>query len=321
MPEINLKAYTTEIKEIESAICTQKRLMVQHRKLLDIQKPKAPEKKNIDMPKGPVYITNSEGLFNSGDIVLLTVGIIGTLLFLPLSILFIICFQEINFILILFSTLACTIFKILLGFEIYKYYYKKNLNLKEKKSYENQIKYYNDVLLNEYNIEKNIEEENYKNSLILYSVNIAKYNQDYKEKINSHNIALSMLEKKLKDLYDEDIIFPKYRNLVAITSINEYLLSGRCDKLEGPDGAYNLYETELRQNIIISQISAAIENLEEIKFNQFSLYQEIQNSNILINDILSEAKDINKSAKLMAYFSEITAKAETSPKYYCGVSF
>lgn len=125
MSEIDLKAYTTEIKEIESAICTQKRLMVQHRKLLDIQKPKAPEKKNIDMPKGPVYITNSEGLFNSGDIVLLTVGIIGTLLFLPLSILFIICFQEINFILILFSTLACTIFKILLGFEIYKYYYKK----------------------------------------------------------------------------------------------------------------------------------------------------------------------------------------------------
>ena len=124
------------------------------------------------------------------------------------------------------------------------------------------------------------------------------------------------LEKALDQLYAENVIFPKYRNFVAISAINEYLQSGRCDKLEGPDGAYNLYEMELRQNIIIAQLSSIIDNLEQIKNNQFSLYQELQAANQTIEAILYETYKLNETAKLTAYFAGVTALAEVSPKYY-----
>ena len=137
--------------------------------------------------------------------------------------------------------------------------------------------------------------------------------------MRQHEAALSCLKESVEKMYEANIIFPKYRNLVAITAINEYLLSGRCDKLEGPDGAYNLYEMELRQNIIVSQLSNIIENLEQIKNNQFSLYQEIQKTNCIIGEILTEARQTNQSSKLTAYFAEVIALAETSPKYYHGI--
>lgn len=136
--------------------------------------------------------------------------------------------------------------------------------------------------------------------------------------MSQHKDALDCLTETIELMYRENIIFPKYRNLVAITAINEYLLSGRCDRLEGPDGAYNLYETELRQNIIISQLSSIIGNLEQIKNNQFSLYQELQKSNCIIEGILAEIQQTNQTSKLTAYFAGVTALAEISPKYYYG---
>ena len=60
-------------------------------------------------------------------------------------------------------------------------------------------------------------------------------------------IARKELERALQirsDLYSCNVIFSKYRTLPAIASILEYLESGRCEALSGPDGAYNLYESE-----------------------------------------------------------------------------
>ena len=44
--------------------------------------------------------------------------------------------------------------------------------------------------------------------------------------------------------------------MTAMCTMYEYFVTGRCDKLSGADGAYNLYETEVRQNIIIVLILA-----------------------------------------------------------------
>ena len=161
--------------------------------------------------------------------------------------------------------------------------------------------------------------KSYQKALNGYNINVSKHNKRYNETMSMHNTALSTLENALEQLYAENVIFPKYRNLVAITAINEYLLSGRCDKLEGPDGAYNLYEMELRQNIIIAQLSSIIDNLEQIRSNQYSLYEELQKSNFTINEILSETRRMNETSKLTAYFAGVTALAETSPKYYHGI--
>ena len=82
-----------------------------------------------------------------------------------------------------------------------------------------------------------------------------------------------------------DIIFPKYRNLAAITMFYEYFASSRVFELEGKDGAYNLYESELRQNIIIGNLSKINDNLENIKENQYCMYNELKNINSSIHKV------------------------------------
>ncbi len=118
----------------------------------------------------------------------------------------------------------------------------------------------------------------------------------------------------LEKYYSPDIIFPKYRNLPALTSIYEYLTSGRCEELTGPNGAYNLYEMELRQNIVISQLNTIISNLEQIRQNQYVLYQELVKVTAATQTISNEISAIRgytytltELSALNAYYSAVTA--------------
>lgn len=52
-------------------------------------------------------------------------------------------------------------------------------------------------------------------------------------------------EYRLKEIYKDDIIYPKYQELFPVSRFYEYLSTGRCRGLEGYGGAYNLYENEL----------------------------------------------------------------------------
>ncbi len=70
--------------------------------------------------------------------------------------------------------------------------------------------------------------------------------------------------EELKAHYEKNLIHPKYRNFVAISQIYDYFDTGRCDKLEGPDGAYNLFESELRMNTIISDLRVIQQKLDEV---------------------------------------------------------
>ena len=119
------------------------------------------------------------------------------------------------------------------------------------------------------------------------------------------NNAGWMLKDALEKLYDLDVIYPKYRNLVAVTTIYEYLVSGRCDTLDGANGAYNLYEMELRQNIIIGQLSSILDSLEQIKNNQYTLYNEITESNRKSEKLLS---NISNNIDFIKYNTEETKK-------------
>lgn len=76
--------------------------------------------------------------------------------------------------------------------------------------------------------------------------------------------------------YSLDVIFGKYRNIVALTSFYEYLVSGRCDTLEGKDGAYNIFESEIRSNQIIAQLNDVMGSLEQIKNGQYLVYSTIK---------------------------------------------
>ena len=312
MVTIELKAYTTRAKELEAAIHTQKNLMVSQGTLIKEQQPQAPQKKEvIEPPKPELHKLNCEK--NIGFLffiaLLLFTGVCG------LFCLFISGFD--------FFTIICLIAGVIGGICLYSEITEEKstekLNKIGEETYQKQCENY-PKLLEEYRNETALADENYQKAMNSYNTNVLNHNQRYNETMSKHNSALSTLETALEQLYAENIIFPKYRNFVAISAINEYLLSGRCDKLEGPDGAYNLYEMELRQNIIISQLSSILDDLEQIKNNQFSLYNEIQKSNYTINEILTETREMKETTKLTTYFAGVTALAETSPKYYYGIT-
>ena len=109
----------------------------------------------------------------------------------------------------------------------------------------------------------------------VYEENIKEWEISDEDAMYDLNETREELKSALSKYYEGDVIYPKYRNLPALTSIYEYLTSGRCSELTGSDGAYNLYESELRQNIVISQLNTIISNLEQIRQNQYTLYQEM----------------------------------------------
>lgn len=175
----------------------------------------------------------------------------------------------------------------------------------------------------------------------LYEVSIAKANN---KKINKSNQQISMSNERgykvndqkifilsqelsairksysktkfiLDKYYEKNIIYPKYRNLVAVSSIYEYFLSGRCSCLKGHEGAYNLFELESRQNIIINKLDEVILHLERIENNQHMLYSAIQDGNSKterLSQEISQAADnlqrIENNTKITAYNSSITAQ-------------
>ena len=78
---------------------------------------------------------------------------------------------------------------------------------------------------------------------------------------------------------------------------------------------------ELRQNIIVGQLSSIISGLEQIKNNQFSLYQELVKANATVNDILREVEGVRENTRMTADFAGVTALIEASPKVYIGHMF
>ena len=89
-------------------------------------------------------------------------------------------------------------------------------------------------------------------------------------------------------MYSYNIVFPKYRNYVMVSSIYEYLCAGRCTTLEGHEGAYNILELEIRLDRIITQLDRILQNLAAIQANQYTLYTCLQESNQKIGMLLQE---------------------------------
>lgn len=146
---------------------------------------------------------------------------------------------------------------------------------------------------------------------------------DYNQKCwkDSCTKMRTTLEKPLKEtkenlerVYAKNIIYPKYRNLPALTSIYEYYVTGRCEELSGPYGAYNLYEDEVRKDKIISQLNTVIANLEQIKQNQYKLYEQVcqiqSNTNRMVRELNATKGYVIELTNLTAlntYYNGVTA--------------
>ena len=267
---------------------------------------------------------------------------------------------------ILTIIISIIIFFISLGYIVKNLYHRNDYRRKAefseisnsslKKRYEEALNKY-EKELKQYNIDIAQAEQDYKTANAKakkeYDSKKEKSKQKYNIALSNHSYAtkkVNQLERTLTEtkstldkLYALDVVYSKYRNLVAISTMYEYFASGRVSQLEGPNGAYNLYESELRQNLIINKLDTIITQLEDIKANQYALYTELQETNRTLrgissdisaivsntNKIADNTRDISKSnrriadntdriaeaSNITAYCAQVTAKNTEALKY------
>lgn len=125
--------------------------------------------------------------------------------------------------------------------------------------------------------------------------------------------AIKETKQVLQNYYNKQVIYNKYQHdFVAICSFYEYLSSGRCSQLEGHEGAYNIFEMESRQDLILRKLDDIISRLDSIEQNQYMLYTAIQNgnreTNMMLNELNRTANSIETNSAITAYNSRITAQ-------------
>lgn len=96
-------------------------------------------------------------------------------------------------------------------------------------------------------------------------------------------------QKRLKELYSYNVIYPKYRNLVAVCSFLDYFSAGLCYAFEAPEngvgGAYYIFENEMLHKQIIMELQEINQNLSQIKVSQYSLYCAIADSKEMLSEL------------------------------------
>lgn len=139
-------------------------------------------------------------------------------------------------------------------------------------------------------------EDKIKNALALPSAESVTKKMLDDEIVQAENLLKELYDCRNK-LYACDIVFGKYRNLVALATFYEYLLAGRCESLEGANGAYNIFEAECRANQIIGQLTKIVDSLEQIKESQYLVYTQLQSINHSLNTMHDTMRDVSKSLR------------------------
>ena len=114
-------------------------------------------------------------------------------------------------------------------------------------------------------------------------------------------------EQTLQKLYNQNVIHAKYRNLTACCMFLEYLESGRCDALVGANGAYNLYESELRQNLIIYKLDEVVQRLDTLQSTMYRCCQAIETVSRKLDVVHSDLQKLNTKAQKQLELSSLTA--------------
>ena len=151
-----------------------------------------------------------------------------------------------------------------------------------------------------------------------YSKELVVYNSQTDSVVAELTKTDEKLQMALNNLYNKNVIYGKYRNLVAIATLYEYIDSGRCCELEGANGAYNLFESEIRADRIISSLNRVVSNLEDIKNNQHTLYKSIECANMATINILS---NINNTQTMTAYYAKQAAVAASADRFIVGMTW
>ena len=150
----------------------------------------------------------------------------------------------------------------------------------------------------------------------------AKYNDAVrvKREIEQRNVIISertalysqyrSTQKTLDKVYSIGVIYGKYRTFPAVASFLDYFESGRCSTLgenTGGDGAYNKYDNESRLDLIVTKLDEVIVQLDNIKDNQWTMYQAISEGNNVSRRLVDATTSMAITAKAIEENSAIAA--------------
>ena len=145
-------------------------------------------------------------------------------------------------------------------------------------------------------------------ALTEYNGRLVEYNNQH-EIIEAKRVTLSNIiagyeatkadiEKKLDALYARGVIYERFRNIIAVNQIREYLEIGVCNALEGENGAYALYFQDIRTEKIcnsIHELRKALESaINNLAISQSRLVYEMRQTNAnlqLLNEGISKSLD------------------------------
>lgn len=111
----------------------------------------------------------------------------------------------------------------------------------------------------------------------------------------------------LDQLYSLNIIHPKYRNFVAISSFYDYFDTKRCVSLTGPGGAYATFEQDKMLGSIITQLDTINRKLDDIITNQQCICDLLREANSTLYRIDQKNNQIAQSMNRVEANSELTA--------------
>ena len=93
---------------------------------------------------------------------------------------------------------------------------------------------------------------------------------------------------------------------MAVTSFHDYLQSGRCERLDGHEGAYNLFNLESRLDKIITKLDQIGSQLESIKYNQQMLYTTMKESKQQLEILNGAARTMTERLDTLAANEAVT---------------
>lgn len=124
------------------------------------------------------------------------------------------------------------------------------------------------------------------------------------------NTVYNQCTTSLKKLYSMNIIHPDYQDFVACGMILQYLGTGRTHSLEqcgGDPGAYNLYEQDVKFNVIKKQLDQIQKNQQVIYGALVQINQNVQELSSSINRIENYARQTAHNTKISAWCDQANA--------------
>ena len=170
--------------------------------------------------------------------------------------------------------------------------YQENIKKLEKEleQLEQQEK---DVINNDLYITRTIPQIVKKQSYLTDMISRIEYNLEQSKKIR-------------ETVYDEGVLPERYRNIIAVASLYQFLENGICTQIKGHGGIYDTYEYHLKLKEIVDNLIEIRKDLRRIQANQEFLYDKLCDVH---ETLISINSGINSAAKEIASNTAMTAEA------------